>query len=160
ESSAQAALGESWAQQSERESNLSKSRAKLRALEWLDRAMPGLTGSAKASAEKRVAGLAGALGPKAPPVLDLGGGKLELVYCRPGVFSMGASEPPPDNWFADARPAHQVEITRGFFLGKFEVTRGQFAAFVRATGHVTTAEREGKSWGRRLDNTWGEISGA
>lgn len=49
---------------------------------------------------------------------------------------------------------------RHFYLGKHEVTRGQFAAFANATGHKTDAERVGKSWGRRADGSWGDIPGA
>ncbi|MFM8470311.1 MAG: formylglycine-generating enzyme family protein [Limisphaerales bacterium] len=38
-------------------------------------------------------------------------------------------------------PQRQVRITRDFFLGQFEVTRGQFRRFVEATGFKTDAER-------------------
>jgi formylglycine-generating enzyme required for sulfatase activity len=157
---AQAALGEVWAIQSDKEAPIAKIRAKLRAIEWLERSVAGLSGSAKTSAEKRLAALNGALGPKAPPVLDLGGIKLELIYCKPGAFVMGQAEAPTESWEQDPRPPHRVELTRGFFLGKFEVTRGQFAAFVKATGYVTDAEREGFTHGRRADNTWADLPGA
>ena len=161
EPAAQAALGDAWASQSDKESAIAKTRAKLRAAEWLERALPGLSGSAKSSAEKRLSAIGAALGPKAPPVLDLGGGvRIDLIYCKPGSFMMGTSDAPTQPWEQDARPVHRVELTRGFFLGKFEVTRGQFAAFVKATGHVTDSEREGSTYGRRADNTWGDVPGA
>lgn len=35
---------------------------------------------------------------------------------------------------------------RNFYMGETEVTRGQFEAFVNATGYQTTAEIEGLSW--------------
>jgi formylglycine-generating enzyme required for sulfatase activity len=35
---------------------------------------------------------------------------------------------------------------RDFYMGETEVTRGQFEAFVNATGYKTTAEKEGYSW--------------
>jgi formylglycine-generating enzyme required for sulfatase activity len=35
---------------------------------------------------------------------------------------------------------------RDFYMGETEVTRGQFEAFVNATGYQTTAEKEGWSW--------------
>jgi formylglycine-generating enzyme required for sulfatase activity len=160
EAAAQAALGEAWAAQSEKEPSIPKTRAKIRALEWLERALPALSGPAKASAEKRLSQLGLALGSKAPPLLELGGGvKVELIYCKPGAFMMGDSKPPQKSWETDARPVHRVELTRGFFLGKYEVTRGQFAAFVKATGYMTDSEKEGKTWGRRPDNTWGELPG-
>ena len=131
------------AAQSEKETPIPKVRAKLHAAEWLERSIPGLSGAAKTGAEKKLGALQTSLGSKASPFLDLGGMKLELIYCKPGVFTMGSSEAPVEKWHVDARPPHRVEITRGFFLGKFEVTRGQFAAFVKATGYVTEAERAG-----------------
>ncbi|RPH41336.1 MAG: hypothetical protein EHM91_10235, partial [Planctomycetota bacterium] len=162
EASAQAALGEAWAALSEKELLTPKTRAKVRALEWLERSLPGLSGPTKAAAEKRLTLLGLALGSKAPPVLDLGGGvKLELIYCRPGSFAMGSPDPPVEPWLQDARPVHRVELTRGFFLGKTEVTRGQFAAFVKATGYVTDAERAGFAYGKRpSDGVWGDVQGA
>ena len=41
------------------------------------------------------------------------------------------------------RPAHQVRITRPYYLGVHEVTRGQFAQFVSETGYKSEAERSG-----------------
>ena len=43
----------------------------------------------------------------------------------------------------DEGPVHRVGIGRGFWMGQFEVTRGEFDAFVRATGYRTEAEKEG-----------------
>ncbi|MEO1526354.1 MAG: SUMF1/EgtB/PvdO family nonheme iron enzyme [Planctomycetota bacterium] len=41
----------------------------------------------------------------------------------------------------DDRPIHAVWLTKPFYIARHEVTRGQFAAFVKATGYVTTAEQ-------------------
>ena len=41
----------------------------------------------------------------------------------------------------DARPVHRVRVN-GFYMDTTEVTNEQFAAFVRATGYVTVAERK------------------
>ena len=54
-----------------------------------------------------------------------GGAKLEMVWIQPGRFLMGS----PD--FESGRnddegPQHQVTITKGFYLGKYEVTRAQW----------------------------------
>ena len=38
-------------------------------------------------------------------------------------------------------------ITRDFYIGKHEVTRGQFRRFVEATGYQTEAEKDGKGGG-------------
>ena len=39
---------------------------------------------------------------------------------------------------------HEVVITRDYYLGKYEVTRGQFRQFVMAAGYKTEAETDGK----------------
>jgi len=41
---------------------------------------------------------------------------------------------------ADEYPVHQVQV-KGFWMDETEVTNAQFAAFVKATGYVTTAEK-------------------
>src|SRR5262249_51284551 len=42
--------------------------------------------------------------------------------------------------FPDAQPTHLVEVT-GFWMDTTEVTNAEFAAFVKATGYVTVAEK-------------------
>ncbi len=54
-----------------------------------------------------------------------------------GTFIMGSDAPESR---ADERPAHQVQVD-AFWIDETEVTNAQFAAFVEATGYVTTAER-------------------
>ena len=82
---------------------------------------------------------------------------LELVYVKPGSFVMGGKGDPEVSWEGVRKPEHEVEITRGLYMGTYEVTRAQFAAFVEATGHVTTAEKEGKARGRRVDGSFGDL---
>ncbi|MDQ2686740.1 MAG: formylglycine-generating enzyme family protein [Armatimonadota bacterium] len=43
--------------------------------------------------------------------------------------------------FPDAQPNHQVSVD-GFWMDATEVTNAQYAAFVRATGYITVAERK------------------
>ena len=66
---------------------------------------------------------------KASPVaekdtsIDLGGGvKLDLVWVAPGRFLMGSSDSGEEN----ARPVHEVQITKGFWMGKTPVTQEQW----------------------------------
>ncbi len=126
---AQAALGEAWASQAEKETPTYKPRARERAAEWLGRAIAGLTGIAKVSAEKKLASLGPVIGTKAQMTLDLGGGvRMEMVYIKPGTFTMGGTESPTEGWQADERPEHKVTITKGFYLGKYEVTQAQWEA--------------------------------
>ncbi len=51
----------------------------------------------------------------------LGGASMEFVWIEPGVFQMGS-----DTGRRDERPIHEVEISRGFWLGKYEITQGQW----------------------------------
>jgi sulfatase modifying factor 1 len=101
---------------------------------------------------------------------DRFGHQLRLI--PPGEFTMGHNEslaalqnagfvmPPTGDWEAQMKhegPAHRVRITRPFLLGTGPVTRGQFAAFVRATGYRTEAESDGKGgWGYNPATQWGE----
>ncbi len=57
-----------------------------------------------------------------------------------GTFRMGDDLSPEP----DARPARSVRLSP-LRIDEHEVTNEQFAAFVRATGHVTTAEQRGWS---------------
>lgn len=62
-----------------------------------------------------------------------------MVLIPGGSFTMGAREDDPLAR-ADERPAHRVRVS-AFYMDRTEVTNGQFARFVAATGYVTTAER-------------------
>ena len=54
-----------------------------------------------------------------------GGAKLEMVWIRPGRFLMGSPDSESGR-YDDEGPQHQVTITKGFYLGKYEVTRAQW----------------------------------
>jgi formylglycine-generating enzyme required for sulfatase activity/tetratricopeptide (TPR) repeat protein len=63
-----------------------------------------------------------------PLTIDLGEGvTLELVHVPPGRFTMGSEDGQPDE-----RPVHEVEITRGFYIGRYEVTEAQYQRVMRA----------------------------
>jgi formylglycine-generating enzyme required for sulfatase activity len=49
-----------------------------------------------------------------------------LLWIPPGKFVMGADDP----GHPEEQPAHEVVLTRGYFLGKFEVTQEQFLTFL------------------------------
>jgi formylglycine-generating enzyme required for sulfatase activity len=69
-----------------------------------------------------------------------------MVWIPGGEFSMGARDPENMNDAVgmlatrDSRPIHRVYVD-GFWMDRTEVTNEQFAAFVKATGYVTVAER-------------------
>lgn len=57
-------------------------------------------------------------------------------------------------------PVRRVDIGP-FLIDRHEVTNRQFEMFVRATGYVTAAEREGGAWVYRGgENDWKKIAGA
>jgi formylglycine-generating enzyme required for sulfatase activity len=157
----QAALGDAWLELSKKESKpICKERYQGRARECYERALPGMEGFEKLRVQRQVASLGTATGPKTRPFLDLGGGvRMDLVHVKPGTFTMGGTEALTESWQKDERPPHQVTITKGYSLGKYEVTRGQFAAFVKATSYKTDAEKIGKAGGRPANGGWTEIAG-
>ncbi|MBV8827948.1 MAG: formylglycine-generating enzyme family protein [Acidobacteriaceae bacterium] len=68
-----------------------------------------------------------------------------MVWIPGGEFSMGAQDPPGMDEVGmkatiDSRPIHRVYVD-GFFMDKTDVTNGEFARFVKATGYLTIAER-------------------
>jgi formylglycine-generating enzyme required for sulfatase activity len=72
---------------------------------------------------------------------------MALVLIPAGKFKMGSPDSDKDA-FRNEKPQHEVEITRPFYLGKHEVTRGQFARFVREAPYTTEAEKDGQGgWG-------------
>ena len=84
--------------------------------------------------------------------------KMKLRYIPAGTFSMGSHESTAEiqvafaipeelrntPWanYDDEVPSHEVTITRPFYLGTHEVTKGEFAEFVSATKYKTDAERD------------------
>ena len=62
----------------------------------------------------------------------------EMVVIPPGSFTMGGAEERdclPDIHKGHSSPEHRVHIRHSFAIGKYDVTRGEFAAFVIATGY-------------------------
>jgi formylglycine-generating enzyme required for sulfatase activity len=63
--------------------------------------------------------------------LDLGNGvKMELVYIKPGTFTMGGERTTDGRFECVEVPKHEVKLTKGFYLGKYEVTQAQFEALM------------------------------
>jgi sulfatase modifying factor 1 len=90
-------------------------------------------------------------------VVDLGAGsRLELLFLPPGDFMMGSTAEEKawatgieggatpgterERYEGEARPAR---IRHGLWMGRTEVSVGQFRRFVQDTGYVTDAERPG-----------------
>ena len=58
-----------------------------------------------------------------------------MVWVPDGAFLMGSAD-----YYPEERPVHRVSLD-GFWMDEHAVTVAEFRRFVRATGHVTVAER-------------------
>lgn len=92
-----------------------------------------------------------------------------MVVIPAGSFTMGSSAAEqalaneadmPKNVTNRENPQHSVSL-RGFAAGRYAVTKGQFAAFARATGYETEAEKGdgchawlGTAWKIDKTNNW------
>ena len=80
----------------------------------------------------------------------------EMVVVPAGSYMMG-SPTGEEGRYDDESPVHRVRIANPFAVGVHEVTRGEFARFVRETGH-SMEERcttyEGGEWKERTGRSW------
>jgi len=91
---------------------------------------------------------------------------MELVYIEPGEFLMGslsreetaAKYGGGQGDYAQEEPIHWVQISEGFWMGRTEVTRGQFRQFVEETSYKTTADLRGIGGGMTEDG-WRWVKG-
>jgi formylglycine-generating enzyme required for sulfatase activity len=58
----------------------------------------------------------------------------EMVVLPPGTFTMGSPDGEKGRFFNEG-PRHDVTFARKFAVGEFQVTKDEFAAFVKATGY-------------------------
>lgn len=65
---------------------------------------------------------------------------LPMVFVQGGSFSMGSNDDGDD-----AKPIHSVTVS-SFYIGKYELTVGEFRKFINATNYKTSAEQEGWSY--------------
>ena len=80
----------------------------------------------------------------------------EMVVIPAGSFTMGSPASEPER-FDDEGPQHRVTIPRAIAIGRFEVTRNQFAIFVRETGYgagSSCSTYEGKESKKREGRGW------
>ena len=86
-------------------------------------------------------------------VRDNGTG-IEMLLIPPGAFQMGCTQPPNgQNCAATELPTHGVTLTNAFYLGRYEVTQGQWTAKMGSNpsyfqGYADSANRpvEQVSW--------------
>jgi surface protein len=64
--------------------------------------------------------------------------KLEMIWVEPGTFKMGQVG------VENAEPEHNVTLTKGFYLGKYEVTQAQYEAVM--TGNTDGLSASPSNW--------------
>ena len=79
----------------------------------------------------------------------------EMIFVEGGTFVMGSSI-----GASNEKPEHEVTLN-GFSIGKYELTVGEYKAFVESSGYKTEAELgdgsfgwDGKSWNRVKSANW------
>ncbi|MGE4299449.1 MAG: formylglycine-generating enzyme family protein [Desulfovibrionaceae bacterium] len=84
---------------------------------------------------------------------------MDFIWVPAGCFQMGSPDTEAHR-DPDEGPLHEVCVD-GFWMGKNEVTVGQFRAFVDATGYRTDADQQGKAWifDESTEWTWKEVDG-
>ena len=70
---------------------------------------------------------------------------LKYAWIPPGTFAMKCS-PEDRECDGDEKPAHQVTISRGFWIGQTPVTVGAYKRFAAATGQMPVAPEFNKGW--------------
>ena len=104
----------------------------------------------KAAAKNVAGGTADAASRKngATKTITLPGGvTMEMIWCEPGTFMMGS--PIAEEGRFDDEPLHPVTLTKGFWLGKYEVTQKQWQSVMGENpSKFKDPERpvEGVSW--------------
>ena len=81
---------------------------------------------------------------------------MKMVAVPSGTFTMGSTDAEvrrlqnewtiPEDLLRTEQPAHKVDISGTYLLGKYPVTVGQFRLFVEETGYRTVAEAQGFGW--------------
>jgi formylglycine-generating enzyme required for sulfatase activity len=81
----------------------------------------------------------------------------EMVVVPPGRFMMGSPDSDGERWSAGREgPVHPVTMARAFAVGRFEITRAQYAVFVHETGLASKGcfHWTGAAWVREADWDW------
>lgn len=80
--------------------------------------------------------------------------RTEMAYVRAGAFQMGNSGIGNDwSWGSpDEYPQHSVDLP-GFWIGKYEVTRGEYRRFMDAGGYSNAAYWSSTGWTWRVSNS-------
>lgn len=72
-----------------------------------------------------------------------------MVPIEPGSFMMGSHE-----GYDDEKPVHQVNIAYKFAVGKYEVTRAQYRAFIEKSGYRSSQSCKTYTSSFKSDYSW------
>ena len=75
---------------------------------------------------------------------------MEMIWVQPGSFTMGQSD------ISNASPEHNVTLTKGFYLGKYEVTQAQYEAVM--TGNSDGLSATPSQYGGNADRPVEQVS--
>jgi formylglycine-generating enzyme required for sulfatase activity len=88
----------------------------------------------------------------------------EMAWIPPGEFMMGTPdaelkrERVPNSYGQFEQPQHRVTLHQGFYLGRYPVTRAEFARFISETGYTIPkgayTHVQGRGWERSDDADW------
>ena len=67
---------------------------------------------------------------------------MEMIFCPPGTFTMGS--PTTETGRGTDETEHNVSLTKGFYLGKYEVTQAQYQAVM--TGNTDSLSATPSEW--------------
>ena len=76
---------------------------------------------------------------------------LEMIWVEPGSFTMGQTG------VGKSEPEHNVTLTQGFYLGKYEVTQAQYEAVM--TGNTDGLSATPSNWPNNLTARWKRYPG-
>jgi formylglycine-generating enzyme required for sulfatase activity len=107
-------------------------------------AQPIGVGKSYTNTETGVARSAGTTPPVAGEDWTVGDLGLEMVYVERGSFKMGSRWSDSNN----ERPVHRVRISRGFWIGRYEVTVYEYDRFIKESGYDGRAEAGSRYLGR------------
>ena len=85
----------------------------------------------------------------------IGPAGVEMIYIPAGRFLMGNSGVGDDaayiNYSGDEFPQHSVTLS-GYYIGKYDVTRGEYAQFINAGGYSNPAYWSSDGWSWKVSN--------
>ncbi len=79
---------------------------------------------------------------------------MEMIFCPPGTFTMGSPTTEADRGLDETQ--HQVTLTNGFYLGKYEVTQAQYETVM--TGNSEGLNAKPSRWPNNNDRPVEKVS--